>query len=205
MNNKTILTMAFLLSGILLTATMSIVPALAERDHDDDYNDRDGKDGRDGDGKDSKYGAGNKQKVEDESAGALNDCDTIKNEIEDNTFENINECIAIAATDESVVNDGNGDGDGDGNGDGNGPGEDCAECIEVFLDAVADLESITDLEEIAITAAIELFGEDCDDFSEADVEALATAILEILGTETEAELALVVDLEECLDALLEIV
>jgi hypothetical protein len=194
MNNKTILTMAFLLTGILLTATMSIVPAIAERDHDDDYKDRDGKDGRDGDGKDSKYGDGNKQKVEDNSAGALNDCDTIKNEIEDNTFENINECIAIAATDESVVNDGNGDGDGDGNGDGNGV-EGCDECIEAFLEAL-DLDPAGDA---LVTAALTVFGDCEDEFTEADVETLATTLNAI----PLIDLDLVVDLEECLDALLE--
>jgi hypothetical protein len=99
MNNKTILTMAFLIAGTLLSSTVTMVPAFAGGDDDDDH-------GRDGDRKDGNYGDGNKQKVEDDSAGALNDCDAIKNEIEDTTFENINECIAIAATDESEVNDG---------------------------------------------------------------------------------------------------
>ena len=96
MNNKTILTITFLIAGTLLTSTVATVPAFAGGDDDDDHN-----------------GDGNKQKVEDDSAGALNDCDAVENEIEDNTFENINECIAIAATDESVVNDGDGNGNGE--------------------------------------------------------------------------------------------
>jgi hypothetical protein len=117
MNNNTILAIAFLLAGTLLTAaTTAMAPAYAGGD-------------------------GNKQKVEDNSAGALNDCDTIKNEIEDNTFENINECIAIAATDESIIRDR----------EPTPPEpepepETCEECFERFLgpDEIADLVAVLD-------------------------------------------------------------
>ena len=107
--------MAFLLTGTLLTATMSIVPALAERDHDDDEKERDGKDGY-GDGKDSKSGDGIKQKVEDHSVGNIADCDQywIGKEFEDTEFQNeqIQECIAAATREGDINNPGNGDGDG---------------------------------------------------------------------------------------------
>src|ERR671916_2539664 len=108
MNNKTFLAIAFLLAGTLLTAaTMSIVPALAERDHDDDYKERDGKDDY-GDGKDSKSGDGIKQKVEDHSVGNIADCEQywIGKEFEDTEFQNeqIQECIA-SATREGVIRD----------------------------------------------------------------------------------------------------
>src|ERR687896_32816 len=128
MNNKTFLAIAFLLAGTLLTAaTMSIVPALAERDHDDDYKERDGKDDY-GDGKDSKSGDGIKQKVEDHSVGNIAACEQywIGKEFEDTEFQNeqIQECIAAATREGDINNPGNGD--GDGNGDGNGDGvEEC--------------------------------------------------------------------------------
>src|ERR671912_1732062 len=78
MNNTTILTIAFLLAGTLFTATMTMAPAYAERDGDDD----------------DKRGDGNKQKVEDESAGSIADCDD--NEVERAGFD----CFAIAELEE---------------------------------------------------------------------------------------------------------
>ena len=86
MNNKTILTIAFLIAGTLLTSIVTMVPAFAGGDDDDDHN-----------------GDGNKQKVEEESAGAIADCD--KNEVERADFD----CIAAAASGESTVGDGEDD------------------------------------------------------------------------------------------------
>jgi hypothetical protein len=81
MNNKIILATIFLLAGTLFTSTMAMTPAYAGGD--DDY---------------ERYGGdGNKQKVEDDSAGAIADCDN--NEVEDSDFD----CIAAAASGESVV------------------------------------------------------------------------------------------------------
>jgi hypothetical protein len=95
MNNKTILAIAFLLAGTLLTGTTAMAPAYAGGDDDDDH----------------KGGDGNKQKVEEDSAGAIADCD--KNDVEESDFD----CIAAAATDDSEIGTGDGDnGDGD-NGD----------------------------------------------------------------------------------------
>ena len=82
MNNKTTLAIAFLLAGTLFTGTMAMAPVYAG-----------------GDSKD-----GNKQKVEDESAGSIADCD--KNEVERADFE----CIANAATEDSEINERDGDG-----------------------------------------------------------------------------------------------
>jgi hypothetical protein len=76
MNNNTILAIAFLLAGTLLTATMTMAPAYAGGEDNDNDNDN---------------GDGNKQKVEDESAGAIADCDN--NDVEQADFE----CFAIAA------------------------------------------------------------------------------------------------------------
>ena len=89
MNNNTILAIAFLLAGTLLSglSTMAMAPAYAGGD--DDY--------------DKKDGDGNKQKVQDESAGAIADCDN--NEVERADFD----CIATAATDESEVGTGGGE------------------------------------------------------------------------------------------------
>ena len=74
MNNNTILAIAFLLAGTLFTTTVAMAPAAyaGGDDHDDDNGD------------------GNKQKVEDESAGAIADCDN--NEVERAGFD----CFAIA-------------------------------------------------------------------------------------------------------------
>ena len=116
MNNKTILAITFLLAGTLFTSTMAMAPAYAGGDDDDD-------DHKDGDRYD-KGGDGNKQKVEDESAGSIADCD-------DNEFERATQnCIATAATDDSVVINGrDGDDDDDDNGDnGNGDGEEINIC-----------------------------------------------------------------------------
>ena len=71
MNNNTILAIAFLLAGTLLTATIAMVPAAYAGGEDHDSGD------------------GNKQKVEDESAGAIADCDN--NEVERAGFD----CIAV--------------------------------------------------------------------------------------------------------------
>jgi hypothetical protein len=109
MNNKTFLAIACLLAGTLLsgTSTMAMVPAYAGGDDDDDH----------------KGGDGNKQKVEDESAGAIADCD--KNEVERADFD----CIASSATEDSEVST---DGDGDDNGDGNGDDPQDEECPPGF-------------------------------------------------------------------------
>jgi hypothetical protein len=74
MNNNTILALVFLMAGTLFTATVAMAPAAyaGGDDHDDDNGD------------------GNKQKVEDESAGAIADCDN--NEVERAGFD----CFAIA-------------------------------------------------------------------------------------------------------------
>jgi hypothetical protein len=94
MNSKTTLAIAFLLAGTLLTGTMAMAPAYAGGDDDKrDYNDK----------RHYKDGDGNKQKVEDESAGAIADCD--KNEVERADFE----CIANAATEDSEINERDGD------------------------------------------------------------------------------------------------
>jgi hypothetical protein len=71
MNKNTILAIAFLLAGTLLTATVAMVPAAYAGGEDHDSGD------------------GNKQKVEDESAGAIADCDN--NEVERAGFD----CIAV--------------------------------------------------------------------------------------------------------------
>src|SRR5918997_3224274 len=117
MNNKTNLAIAFLLAGTLLTGTTAIAPAFAENDDDDKRHDNDKRYDKGGDG--------NKQKVEDESAGAIADCDY--NEVERADFD----CFASSATEESEISTGDGDGNGDGNGDngngdnGNGDQGDC--------------------------------------------------------------------------------
>jgi hypothetical protein len=87
MNNKTTLAIAFLLAGTLFTGTMAMAPVYAGGDDDD------GDDHK----KYDKDGNGNKQKVEDESVGIINDCD--KNEVERADFE----CIANAATEDSIL------------------------------------------------------------------------------------------------------
>src|SRR5919112_778512 len=89
MNNKTTLAIAFILAGTLFTGTMAMAPVYA---------------GGDDDKRDYKDGNGNKQKVEEESAGAIADCD--KNEVERADFD----CIANAATEDSEINEGDGDG-----------------------------------------------------------------------------------------------
>ena len=101
MNNKTILGIAFLLAGTLLTGATAMAPVYAGGDHDKGYDD-DNK-------RYDKGGDGNKQKVEDDSSASIADCD--KNEVERADFD----CIATAATEESEVG---GDGDGDGMGGG---------------------------------------------------------------------------------------
>jgi hypothetical protein len=76
--NNNILAIAFLIAGTLLTTTavITMVPAAyAEDDHDNDNGD------------------GNKLKAEDESAGAISDCDD--NDVEEAGFD----CISIALAD----------------------------------------------------------------------------------------------------------
>ena len=84
MNNNVILAITFLLAGTLLSGTMAMAPAFAGGDDDEDHN-----------------GDGNKQKVEEGSAGAIADCDN--NEVERADFN----CNANAATENSEVNTGN--------------------------------------------------------------------------------------------------
>ena len=104
MNNNTILAIAFLMAGTLLTSAVTMVPAAyAEGDDDDDRHD--GKD-RDKDRWSSDDGDGNKLKAEDNSAGSIADCDNN----EGNNFD----CIPVAVADINVGEDDNGDGDGDG-------------------------------------------------------------------------------------------
>src|SRR5918992_2836339 len=139
MNNKTILAIALLLAGTLFTATSTMTMAPAYAGGDDDRKGGDDK---------RKGGDGNKQKVEDESAGSIADCD--KNEVEEANFE----CIAASATEESTVgvpDDVPDDAD-------NGAAE-CEACIQVFLTALEGLE-LTTGQEAAINAALEVFG-DC--------------------------------------------
>jgi hypothetical protein len=76
MNNNTILAIAFLLAGTLFTATVAMAPAAYAGGEDNDSGD------------------GNKQKVEEESAGSIADCDN--NEVERAGFE----CFAIAELEE---------------------------------------------------------------------------------------------------------
>jgi hypothetical protein len=171
MNNKTILGIVFLLAGTLLTSTMAMVQAYAEDDNDDKRHDDDKRYGNGGDG--------NKQKVEDDSAGAIADCD--KNEVEDSDFD----CIAAAATDESEV--GTGDGDGDDNGDGDP--ETCEECLDEFLGELSDAD------EAAVSAEIGPVVGACD----LELEVLIDTIEEVLG-EGEAT-----ELEACIEALAVIV
>jgi hypothetical protein len=84
MNNNTILAIVFLIVGTLLTSIVTMVPVpAAYAGGDDDHDDK----------KYKKGDEGNKQKVEDESAGAIADCD--KNEVEG---EDAFDCIAAAAS-----------------------------------------------------------------------------------------------------------
>jgi hypothetical protein len=172
----------------LFTSTMAMAPAYAERDDDDkDYDKDDNK-------RYDKGGDGNKQKVEDESAGSIADCD-------DNEFERATQnCIATAATDDSVVingRDGDDDDDDDNGDNGNGV-EGCDECIEAFLDAVFD-DDTTPPARAAVEAELRAFGNCEDEFEVGDVEDLATALNLIPLIDLDAVEAL----EECLDALLE--
>jgi hypothetical protein len=78
MNKNTILAIALLIAGTLLTTTVTtMLPAVYA---DDDHDDHD--DGKDGDG--------NKNKAEDDSAAAIADCDD--NEVEQAGFD----CFGIA-------------------------------------------------------------------------------------------------------------
>ena len=125
MNNKTNLAIAFLLAGTLLTGTTAMAPVFAEDD--------DGEKRYDENKRYDKGGDGNKQKVQDDSAGAIADCD--KNEVERADFD----CIAAAATDESTIGTGDGDGDGNGdNGNGDGNGDQQGDCPEGLIELDAD-------------------------------------------------------------------
>jgi hypothetical protein len=174
MNNKTNLAIAFLLAGTLLTGTTVMTQAYAEEDHDDERYDDDKRYDKGGDG--------NKQKVEDDSAGAIADCD--KNEVERADFD----CIAAAATDESEIGTGDGD-DGDGNGDGNGEPQTCEDCFDIFLGELSGEE------ETAVLAAIEEEGMSA---CELDLETLSDLLEEVLGEGDER----VSDLEACITGLL---
>jgi hypothetical protein len=71
-NNNTILAMVFLIAGTLLTSIVTMVPLAAYAGGDDNKDD-------DKDDDKKRYnGDGNQQKVEDESAGAIADCDDNK-------------------------------------------------------------------------------------------------------------------------------
>src|ERR671921_1573798 len=85
MHNSNILVI-LLLVGTFFTSTITMLPAA--------YSERGDDDGRSGDE--------NKQKVEDDSEGAIADCD--ENEVERADFD----CIATAATEESEVGTGDG-------------------------------------------------------------------------------------------------
>jgi hypothetical protein len=79
MNSNPVFIIIFLMAGMLLTSVVSIVPAAYA-------------------GGDKDNGGSNKQKVEDESAGAIADCD--KNEVERADFK----CIADAAREHTPSN-----------------------------------------------------------------------------------------------------
>jgi hypothetical protein len=182
------------------TSTMAMAPAFAEGDDHDDDNKRYDKDDdnkrydKDDDNKRyDKDGDGNKQKVEDESAGSIADCD-------DNEFERATQnCIATAATDDSVVvngrdrddDDDNGDDNGDGNGDGNGDPQTCEDCFDIFLGELSGAERT------AVLAEIETGVSACD----LELEELTDLLEEVLGEGDER----VSDLEECIEDLVVIV
>src|SRR5919107_2023055 len=84
MNNNTILVI-LLLASTFLNSTLTMLPAAHAEGGDDDDHD--------------KRGDGNKQRVEEDGAGAIADCDW--NDIEESDFR----CIAAAATDESIIRD----------------------------------------------------------------------------------------------------
>ena len=84
MNNNTILAIAFLIAGTLLTsAVITMVPVAYAGGDDDDDN-----------------GDGNKLKVEDDSAGAIADCDD--NEVEGPGGPSDFNCVPIAASDVDI-------------------------------------------------------------------------------------------------------
>jgi hypothetical protein len=97
MNNSTTFAI-LLLAATFLTSTITMLPAAYAG-------------GGDGDDNNDKRGDGNKQRVEEEGAGAIADCDW--NDIEESDFR----CIAAAATDEGIINDG---------------GPKCEECFRAF-------------------------------------------------------------------------
>jgi hypothetical protein len=191
MNNKTFLAIAFLLAGTLLTAaTMSIVPALAERDHDDDYKERDGNDDY-GDGKDSKSGDGIKQKVEDHSVGNIANCEQywIGKEFEDTEFQNeqIQECIASATREGDINNDGNGE-------PTEPEPETCQECFERFIpEEIGALETV--LDEANQAESLEQF---CEEVLEPGLirEAEVRAFLTSAGVDEDTQDALIQCLED---------
>jgi hypothetical protein len=86
MNNNTIFVI-LLLASPYLNSTLTMLPAAHAEGGDDDDHD--------------KRGDGNKQRVEEDGAGAIADCDW--NDIEESDFR----CIATAATDEGrIIRDG---------------------------------------------------------------------------------------------------
>ena len=84
MNNNTIFVIILLVSTFL-TSTLTMLPAAHAGGGDDDDHD--------------KRGDSNKQRVEEDGAGAIADCDW--NDIEESDFR----CIASAATDEGIIRD----------------------------------------------------------------------------------------------------
>ncbi|HYZ94707.1 MAG TPA: hypothetical protein VE566_03015 [Nitrososphaeraceae archaeon] len=131
MHNSNILVI-LLLVGTFFTSTITMLPAA--------YSERGDDDGRSGDE--------NKQKVEDDSAGAIADCD--ENEVERDDFD----CIAAAATEESEV--GTGDG-GTPTPDGlftiSGQGSGTYTCLESSEDASISI-SAEEAEDGSVTGSV---------------------------------------------------
>jgi hypothetical protein len=154
MNNSTAFAI-LLLAATFLTSTITILPAAYAGD------------GGDGDDNNDKRGDGNKQRVEEEGAGAIADCDW--NDIEESDFR----CIAAAATDEGIISD---------------PDESCEECFRAagILILFFDPETETNIQACEavetglvssseLRAAIETFR---DDFGDATIDALIECLTE---------------------------
>ena len=168
MNNKTFLAIAFLLAGTLLTtATTAMVPAYAGGD-DDDHD---------------KRGDGNKQRVQEEGAGAIADCDW--NDIEESDFR----CIAAAATDESIIRDRE-----PTEPEPEPEPETCQECFERFIpEEIGALEAV--LDEANQAESLEQFCEGVLEpgfISEAEVRAFLTSA----GVDEDTQDALIQCLED---------
>ena len=168
MNNKTFLAIAFLLAGTLLTtATTAMVPAYAGGD-DDDHD---------------KRGDGNKQRVQEEGAGAIADCDW--NDIEESDFR----CIAAAATDESIIRDRE-----PTEPEPEPEPETCQECFERFIpEEIGALEAVLDVANQA--ESLEQF---CEEVLEPGFirEAEVRAFLTSAGVDEDTQDALIQCLED---------